>query len=132
MPRRGIAVAVIVIVACLVALALTSDLLVDRAWFSAIGHLDVFQTILGGKVVLFFAFFAGSAILLWVNGSLASKFARRWRIRHTGGCSRAMSRRSSTLVSEMFWNCTMRMCDFAGAVCRATSVEADTAVCALI
>jgi hypothetical protein len=42
------------------------------------------------------------------------------------------SRRSSTLVSEMFWNCTMRMCDFAGAVCRATSVEADTAVCALI
>ena len=31
----------------------------------------------GGKAVLFFAVFAGSVILLWVNGSLASRFARR-------------------------------------------------------
>ena len=77
MPRRGIAVAVIVIVACLVALGLTSDFLVDWAWFSAIGYLDVFQTILGGKAVLFFAVFAGSAILLWMNGYLAFRFARR-------------------------------------------------------
>ena len=77
MPRRGVAVAVIVIVACFIVLGLTSDFLVDWAWFSAIGYLDVFGTILGGKAVLFFAVFAGSAILLWVNGSLASRFARR-------------------------------------------------------
>ena len=77
MPRRAIAVAVIVIVACFIVLGLTSDFLVDWAWFSAIGYLDVFGTILGGKAVLFFAVFAGSAILLWVNGSLASRFARR-------------------------------------------------------
>ena len=77
MPRRGIAVAVIVIVACFIVLGLTSDFLVDWAWFSAIGYLDVFGTILGGKAVLFFAVFAGSAIFLWVNGSLASRFARR-------------------------------------------------------
>src|SRR6266481_4682050 len=77
MPRRGIAVAVIVIVASFIVLGLTSDFLVDWAWFSAIGYLDVFGTILGGKAVLFFAVFAGSAILLWVNGSLASRFARR-------------------------------------------------------
>jgi len=77
MPRRGIAVAVIVIVACFIVLGLTSDFLVDWAWFSAIGYLDVFGTILGGKAVLFFAVFVGSAILLWVNGSLASRFARR-------------------------------------------------------
>jgi hypothetical protein len=77
MPRRGIAVAVIVIVACFIVLGLTSDFLVDWAWFSAIGYLDVFGTILGGKAVLFFAVFAASAILLWVNGSLASRFARR-------------------------------------------------------
>ena len=74
-PRRAIAVAVIVIVACFV-VGLTSDFLVDWAWFSAIGYLDVFGTILGGKAVLFFAVFAGSAILLWVNGFLASRFAR--------------------------------------------------------
>ena len=72
MPRRGIAVAVIVIVACFIVLGLTSDFLVDWAWFSAIGYLDVFGTILAGKAVLFFAVFAGSAIFLWVNGSLAS------------------------------------------------------------
>src|SRR5246127_3660018 len=77
MPRRGIAVAVIVIVACLVSLALTTDFLVDWAWFSAIGHLDVFRTILGGKVVLFFAVFAGSAVFLWVNGFLPYRSARR-------------------------------------------------------
>src|SRR5207249_3273630 len=76
MPRRAIAVAVIVIVACLIILGLTSDFLVDWAWFSAIGYLDVFWTILGGKAVLFVAVFAGSAVLLWVNGFLASRFAR--------------------------------------------------------
>src|SRR5260370_9746083 len=77
MPRRGSAVAVIVIVTSFIVLGLTSDFLVDWAWFSAIGYLDVFGTILGGKAVLFFAVFAGSAILLWGNGSLASRFARR-------------------------------------------------------
>ena len=55
MPRRAIAVAVIVIVACFIVLGLTSDFLVDWAWFSAIGYLEVFWTILGSKAVLFFA-----------------------------------------------------------------------------
>jgi hypothetical protein len=77
MPRIRIAVAVTVIVACLVALGLTSDFLVDWVWFSAIGYLDVFWTVLAGKAVLFFAVFLGSALLLWVNGTLASRFARR-------------------------------------------------------
>jgi uncharacterized membrane protein (UPF0182 family) len=77
MPRRGITVAVIVILACLIVLGLASSFLVDWAWFSAIGYLNVFWTILGGKAVLFFAAFAGSAILLWVNGFLAYRFARR-------------------------------------------------------
>src|ERR1700731_5279661 len=77
MPRRAIAVAAIVIVASFIVLGLTSDFLVDWAWFSAIGYLDVFWTILGSKAVLFFAVFAMSAILLWVNGSLAFRFARR-------------------------------------------------------
>src|SRR4029077_18454875 len=76
MPRRAIAVAVIVIVACFIVLGLTSDFLVDWAWFSAIGYLGVFWTILGSKAVLFLAVFAGSAILLWASGFLASRFAR--------------------------------------------------------
>jgi hypothetical protein len=40
-------------------------------------HLNVFWTILGGKALLFFAVFAGSAILLWLNETLAYRFARR-------------------------------------------------------
>src|SRR5262249_27549143 len=77
MPRRGIAIAVVVIFASLIILGLTSSFLVDWAWFSAVGYLGVFWTILGGKAVLFFAVFAGSAILLWVNGYLAHRVARR-------------------------------------------------------
>src|SRR5215468_126362 len=77
MPRRGIAIAVVVIFASLIVLGLTSSFLVDWAWFSAVGYLGVFWTILGGKVVLFFAVFAGSAALLWLNGYLAHRFARR-------------------------------------------------------
>src|SRR5580692_9015976 len=77
MPRRGIAVAVIVIVACLIVLGLASSFLVDWAWFSAVRYLGVFWTILGGKAALFFAVFAASAVLLGVNGFLAYRFARR-------------------------------------------------------
>jgi hypothetical protein len=77
MPRRGIAVAVVVILVSLIVLGLTSSFLVDWAWFSAVGYLDVFWTLLGGKAVLFFAVFAGSAVLLWLNGYLAHRFARR-------------------------------------------------------
>ena len=77
MPRRGVAVAVIVILASLIVLGLTSSFLVDWAWFSAVGYLGVFWTILGGKAALFFAVFAGSVIFLWVNGYLAHRFARR-------------------------------------------------------
>ena len=77
MPRRGIAVAVVVIFASLIVLGLTSSFLVDWAWFSAVGYLGVFWTLLGGKAVLFFAVFAGSAALLWLNGYLAQRIARR-------------------------------------------------------
>src|SRR5215467_15903979 len=77
MPRRGIAVAIVIIFASLIVLGLTSSFLVDWAWFSAVGYMGVFWMILGGKAVLFFAVFAGSAALLWLNGYLAHRFARR-------------------------------------------------------
>ena len=83
MPRRGIAIAGVVIFASLIVLGLTSSFLVDWAWFSAVGYLGVFWTILGGKAVLFFAVFVGSAALLSLNGYLAHRFARRrGHVRH--------------------------------------------------
>ncbi|MBI3325349.1 MAG: UPF0182 family protein, partial [Nitrospinae bacterium] len=74
--RIGVVIAVIVVVALLIALGFTSDFLVDWAWFSAIGYLDIFWTILRGKAFLFLAVFVGSSAFLWVNGSLAYRFAR--------------------------------------------------------
>jgi len=77
MPMRGMAAAIIVIVAGLVTLGLASDFLVDWVWFSSIGYAGVFWTIFDAKAALFFAAFAASAVLLWLNGTLAARFARR-------------------------------------------------------
>ena len=74
---RAIAVTIVVIVACLIALNLASDVLVDWLWFSAVGYRDVFWTIFGAKAVLFIAVFLASAVCLWVSGTLAFRFARR-------------------------------------------------------
>src|SRR6266852_9537248 len=101
---RGITVAVIVIVACLIALGLVSDFLVDWLWFSAVGYFDVFWTILGAKAVLFVAVFAVSTVALWVNGALASRFARRlwpWLPAAVGGRS-ASGRTLPETLSELF------------------------------
>jgi uncharacterized membrane protein (UPF0182 family) len=61
---------------CLILLGLTGDFLVDWLWFSAIGYLDVFWTTVIAEAEVFFAVFMATAIILWVNGSLASRFAR--------------------------------------------------------
>jgi hypothetical protein len=60
----------------LILLGLMGDFLVDWLWFSAIGYLYVFWTIIGAQAGVFFAVFVATAIILWVNGSLASRFAR--------------------------------------------------------
>ncbi|MGA2795143.1 MAG: UPF0182 family protein, partial [Roseiarcus sp.] len=74
---RGVEVTVLVIVACLIALELGSDLLVDWLWFSTVGYRDVFWTIFGAKAILFLAVFLGSAVSLFVSGTLAFQFARQ-------------------------------------------------------
>src|SRR5437868_3672390 len=71
-------IAVIVVLICLILLGLTGDFLVDWLWFSAIGYLDVFWTAFVAEAELFFAAFVATAIILWVNGSFASRFAQPW------------------------------------------------------
>jgi uncharacterized protein len=76
--RRGAMAALIVaivVVICLIVLGLTGDFLVDWLWFSAIGYLDVFWTTIVAEAEVFFAVFLATAIILWVNGSLAARFA---------------------------------------------------------
>jgi uncharacterized protein UPF0182 len=53
------------------------DILIDWLWFSATGYLGVFQAIIVAKALIFFVVFVATAIILWVNGSLARRFAQR-------------------------------------------------------
>ena len=77
--RRGTVAALVVAMVvpiCLILLGLTGDFLVDWLWFSAIGYLDVFWTTIVAEAEVFFAVFLATAVILWVNGSFASRFAR--------------------------------------------------------
>src|SRR6202049_1125317 len=86
MPLKAIVVAVIIaaiiLVAGLTLLGLAGDFLVDWAWFSAVGYLSVFWTILGAKTVIFLAVFVWSSAFLWLNASLASRFSGRGKYVH--------------------------------------------------
>src|ERR1700688_2444477 len=73
----GLIVAAFLIGICLIPLELASSFLVDWLWFSSIGYLQVFLTSIGAKAVVFFAVFTATAIVLWLDGSLAARFARR-------------------------------------------------------
>jgi uncharacterized membrane protein (UPF0182 family) len=73
---RRIVLAIAIVVASLLVLGLASDFLVDWTWFSSIGFLGVFWTIVGAKSALFGAIFLATATVVWVNGALASRYAR--------------------------------------------------------
>src|SRR6266481_6171723 len=79
-PWRGavvvLMIAAIVLSICLILLGLTGDFLVDWLWFSTIGYLGVFWTTMAAEAEVFSVVFVATAIILWVNGSLASRFAR--------------------------------------------------------
>ena len=72
----GLIVAAFLIGICLIPLELASSFLVDWLWFSSIGYLQVFLTSIGAKAAVFFAVFTATAIILWLNGWLAARFAR--------------------------------------------------------
>src|SRR5262249_16353825 len=87
-PWRGavmvLIIAGIVLSICLIVLGLTGDFLVDWLWFSTIGYLGVFWTTIAAEAEVFLAVFVATAIILWVNGSLASRFGRSpWTYRPT-------------------------------------------------
>ena len=73
----GLIVAAIVAGAGLIVLGLVGDFLVDWMWFSSVGYPQVFWTTIAAKAGVFFAAFAATAIVLWVNARLALGLARR-------------------------------------------------------
>src|SRR5579863_8122128 len=76
MRSRRIAVAIAIVVVCLIALGMASDFLVDWTWYSSVGFLSVFWMIIGAKTVLFVAVFVATATVIWLNGVVASRAAR--------------------------------------------------------
>jgi hypothetical protein len=94
-----------VVVITLIALALTTDFLIDWAWFSAVGYLSVYWTILGAKLFLFGIVFAASTALLSLNGFLAYRFAEPW-----GGSRRIDAVREFRRVQTLpeLWELTRR------------------------
>ena len=80
-PRQNAVVRIIIAAfvggICLILLGLASDFLVDWLWFSSIGYLPVFLTSIGAKALVFFAVWTATAVILWLNGLLAVRFARR-------------------------------------------------------
>jgi uncharacterized protein len=79
-PWRGalaaLIVAAIVGLICLILLGLTGNFLIDWLWFSALGYWGVFWTTVVAEAAVFFAAFVATVIILWLNGSLAYRFAR--------------------------------------------------------
>src|ERR1700737_517530 len=80
MPWGRIGVPIAVIVASLIVLGRASGFVVDWAWFSTIGYVGVFWTVFATRALLFIAVFAASALLLWVDGTLALRFASQRRL----------------------------------------------------
>jgi uncharacterized membrane protein (UPF0182 family) len=78
-------VAAVAIGVCLILLRLASDLLVDWLWFSSIGYLQVFWTTIGAEAVVVFAVWTATAVVLWLNGWLAVRFAQRQPIQSAAG-----------------------------------------------
>ena len=70
-------IAVLVVAIGLILLGLIGNFLIDWLWFSATGYLRVFQAIIVAKALTFFVVFVATAIILWVNGSLARRLVQR-------------------------------------------------------
>jgi uncharacterized membrane protein (UPF0182 family) len=73
----GFIIATVVVGIGLILLGLASDFLVDWLWFSSIGYPQVFWTTIGAKAAVVFAVWTPTAVILWMNGRLAARFARR-------------------------------------------------------
>jgi uncharacterized protein len=76
MRSRRIGLAIAIVVGCLIALGSASDFLVDWTWYSSVGFLSVFWTIIGAKTVLFVAVFVATVTVISMNGVFASRAAR--------------------------------------------------------
>ena len=84
---RRTAITVATGIVSLVVIGRVARVLVDWLWFSSVGHVGVFWTVLDTRVLLFVAVFAASAGTIGVSGFLAHRYARRFGPIHAGPVS---------------------------------------------
>src|SRR5216684_3975225 len=95
---RRTAITVAVVVVGLIVVGRITGVLVDWLWFSSIGYVDVFWTVLSAQALLFVVVFAVSAGAIWVSGLVAHRYARTLR---PSQASAAFSFGPSTAISEL-------------------------------
>jgi len=127
MQSSRIVLAIVIIAACLIALVLASDFLVDWAWFASVGFPSVFWTIIGAKIALFAAVFAATGAIVWINGALATRFAgSRAYLRPINSPWESLSSNQLSAVIERFVRrLPWRLLVAGGAVVVATLVAID-------
>jgi uncharacterized membrane protein (UPF0182 family) len=70
-------IAAVVLVIFLWLVRIAAEVLVDWLWFSSVGYLQVFWTSLAAEAAVFGSVFIATAVILWLNGWFAVRFARR-------------------------------------------------------
>ena len=81
MAWKGVGATIAAILVLLILLGRVSSIVVDWAWFSSVGYAGVFWTAFAAKAALFAVVFTVSALLLWLNGSIALRLARPRQLR---------------------------------------------------
>ena len=75
MPMKRLAILIAIVVVGLIVLGRAGTVLVDWLWFSSIGYVGVFWTIITTRAVLFLVVLAVSAGAFLLSGGLALRFA---------------------------------------------------------
>ena len=81
MAWKGVGATIAAILVLLIVLGRASSIVVDWAWFSSVGYAGVFWTTFATKAAVFVIVFAVSALVLWLNGSIALRLARPRQLR---------------------------------------------------
>src|SRR5260370_29118314 len=95
---RRIAITVAVVVVGLIVVGRITGVLVDWLWFSSIGYIDVFWTVLSAQALLFVVVFAVSTGAIWVSGVVAHRCATNPRPSRASG---AFSSRASAALRRL-------------------------------
>ncbi|NPT59469.1 UPF0182 family protein, partial [Paraburkholderia elongata] len=109
---RRTAITVAVVVGCLIIVGRITGVVVDWLWFSSIGYVDVFWTIVSTKVLLFAAVFAASASVIAASGFLAHRYARRpgsWQVEaaRLSGTPEFISELADQLAPRIPWRASI-------------------------